>query len=112
LARRWRLHAREPGRPARAADRQRSRSGRPGAGYGAPDQRSAGDRARFDGTKPGGPLFQGEPEFPLTDAEIASKFDQNASTLYAMEHVNKIRDIILDIENRHVREMTAMLKAG
>jgi 2-methylcitrate dehydratase len=54
---------------------------------------------------------RGEPENPLGDDEMASKFEKNACTLYAMERVNKIRDIILDIENRDVREMTSMLTA-
>ena len=54
---------------------------------------------------------RGEPENPLSDNEIASKFEKNASTIYAKDRVNKIRGIILDIENRDVREMTSMLKA-
>lgn len=54
---------------------------------------------------------KGEPENPLSDDEMASKFEQNASTLYALERVEQLRDIILDIENRPVHEMTAMLKA-
>jgi 2-methylcitrate dehydratase PrpD len=54
---------------------------------------------------------RGEPENPLSDDEMASKFEKNASTLYAMDRVNRIRGIILDVENRDVREMTSMLKA-
>jgi 2-methylcitrate dehydratase PrpD len=54
---------------------------------------------------------KGEPENPLSEDELTSKFEKNASTMYAMDRVNKIRDIILDIENRDVREMTSMLKA-
>jgi 2-methylcitrate dehydratase PrpD len=54
---------------------------------------------------------KGEPENPLSDDEIASKFDKNASTLYAMDRVNKIRGILFNIENRDVRELTSMLKA-
>jgi 2-methylcitrate dehydratase PrpD len=78
-----------------------------------PDQRSSRVTVRAStGTLSREVLYsKGEPEFPLTAAEMTSKFDQNASTLYATEHANKIRNIILDIENRHVREMTAMLRA-
>jgi 2-methylcitrate dehydratase PrpD len=54
---------------------------------------------------------KGEPENPLSDDEMASKFEKNASAIYAMDRVNKIRDIISDMENRDVREMTSMLKA-
>ena len=54
---------------------------------------------------------KGEPENPLSDDEMKSKFEKNACTLYAMDRVNKIRGIISDMENRDVREMTSMLKA-
>jgi 2-methylcitrate dehydratase PrpD len=54
---------------------------------------------------------RGEPENPLRDDEMASKFEKNASTLYSADRVNLIRDIIFDIENRNVRELTSMLKA-
>ena len=55
---------------------------------------------------------KGEPENPLSDNELRFKFEKNASTLYAMDRVNKIRDVISDMENRDVREMTSMLKAS
>ena len=54
---------------------------------------------------------KGEPENPLSDNELTFKFEKNASALYAMDRVNKIRDVISDMENRDVREMTSMLKA-
>jgi len=54
---------------------------------------------------------KGEPENPLGDNEMQSKFEKNACTLYSMDRVNKIREIILEIENRDVREMTSMLKS-
>ena len=54
---------------------------------------------------------KGEPENPLSDDEIASKFEKNASALYAMDRVHRIRDNIMTIENRNVRELTSILKA-
>jgi 2-methylcitrate dehydratase PrpD len=54
---------------------------------------------------------KGEPENPLSDDEMKSKFEKNACTLYSMDRVNKIRGIISDMENRDVREMTSILKA-
>jgi 2-methylcitrate dehydratase PrpD len=54
---------------------------------------------------------RGEPENPLSDDEMAAKFEKNASTLYTVERVNRMRAIILDIENRRVRELTSMLRA-
>jgi hypothetical protein len=42
---------------------------------------------------------------------MAAKFEKNASTLYTVERVNRMRAIILDIENRRVRELTSMLRA-
>jgi 2-methylcitrate dehydratase PrpD len=53
---------------------------------------------------------RGEPENPLRDDEMASKFEKNACTLYARDRVHSIRDIIMDMENRDVRELTSMLK--
>jgi len=53
---------------------------------------------------------KGEPENPLHDDELASKFEKNACTLYARDRVHSIRDIIMDMENRDVRELTSMLK--
>jgi 2-methylcitrate dehydratase PrpD len=54
---------------------------------------------------------KGEPENPLSDDEMKSKFEKNACTLYSMDRVNKIRGIISDMENRDVREMTSILEA-
>jgi 2-methylcitrate dehydratase PrpD len=54
---------------------------------------------------------KGEPENPLSDDEMASKFEKNASTLYALDRVHRIRDNIMTIENRNVRELTSILKA-
>jgi 2-methylcitrate dehydratase PrpD len=54
---------------------------------------------------------RGEPENPLSDDEMTGKFEKNASTLYTVERVNRMRAIILDIENRRVRELTSMLRA-
>ncbi len=55
---------------------------------------------------------KGEPENPLSEDELKSKFEQNAGTRYAMDRVNRIRETILDMENRDVREMTSLLKAA
>jgi 2-methylcitrate dehydratase PrpD len=55
---------------------------------------------------------KGEPENPLSEDELKSKFEQNAGTRYAMDQVNRIYETILDMENRDVREMTSLLKAA
>jgi 2-methylcitrate dehydratase PrpD len=54
---------------------------------------------------------KGEPENPLSDDEMKFKFEKNVCTLYSMGRAKKIRDLIQDIENRDVREMTSMLEA-
>ncbi|MFC1798196.1 MmgE/PrpD family protein [Thermodesulfobacteriota bacterium] len=57
------------------------------------------------------PLPKGEPESPLSKDEFMHKFQQNALSLYSKTQVDKIRDIILDLENRKVREITELLVA-
>lgn len=52
---------------------------------------------------------KGEPENPISDDELTAKFEKNASTLYAADRIERMRDIIFDIENRNVRELTALL---
>ncbi|MCU0559229.1 MAG: MmgE/PrpD family protein [Desulfobacterales bacterium] len=52
---------------------------------------------------------KGEPENPISDEELAEKFEKNASALYAADRIGRMRDIIFDIENRNVRELTALL---
>jgi len=42
---------------------------------------------------------------------MKSKLEKNASTLYAMDRVHRIRGNIMTIENRNVRELTSILKA-
>jgi 2-methylcitrate dehydratase PrpD len=54
---------------------------------------------------------KGEPESPLSEGEFMDKYEQNARILYSKAAVDKIKDIILDLENRKVREMTELLGA-
>jgi 2-methylcitrate dehydratase PrpD len=54
---------------------------------------------------------KGEPEFPLTDAEMRAKFEANARSLYPADRVRRIYDTIMSIESRRVRELTALLTA-
>lgn len=53
---------------------------------------------------------KGEVENPLTENELLDKYEKNALSLYTKDRVERIRDLILDIENKNVRELTAMLK--
>ena len=87
--------------------------GRPGAGRGAAGQaQRAGDRAHGGRhPQPRGRLPKGEPEFPLTDAEMQAKFEANAGTLYPADHARRISETIMTIERRNVRELTALLTA-
>jgi 2-methylcitrate dehydratase PrpD len=54
---------------------------------------------------------KGEPEFPLTDAEMQAKFEANAGCLYSPEHARRIHKTIMSIDQRNVRELTALLTA-
>lgn len=54
---------------------------------------------------------KGEPESPLSEDEFVRKFEQNAQSLYSGEHVDEIKTMILDLENRKVRELTSLLGA-
>ena len=54
---------------------------------------------------------KGEPEFPLTDAEMQAKFDANAGTLYPADQARRISETIMTIERRNVRALTALLTA-
>ena len=54
---------------------------------------------------------KGEPENPLSDDEIEVQIREKRLHTVSMDRVNKIRDIISDMENRDVREMTSILKA-
>ena len=87
--------------------------GRPGAGRGAAGQaQRAGDRAHPRGHLQKEVVYpKGEPEFPLTDAEMQAKFDANAGTLYPADHARRISETIMTIERRNVRELTALLTA-
>jgi 2-methylcitrate dehydratase PrpD len=78
-----------------------------------PGQRGANVTIRIEGRSFAHEVTypKGEPEHPLSDEEMASKFETNAGTLYAPDHVKRIRDIILDIDRRGIRELTSMLKA-
>jgi 2-methylcitrate dehydratase PrpD len=53
---------------------------------------------------------RGEPENPLGEGEMRAKFEQNAGTLYPAARVDLIRDLILDIENRKIRELGSALR--
>jgi 2-methylcitrate dehydratase PrpD len=54
---------------------------------------------------------KGEPEFPLTDAEMRAKFEANAGSLYPADRVRRIHDTIMAIDRHTVRELTALLTA-
>jgi len=54
---------------------------------------------------------RGEPENPLSEEEFMAKYEKNARILYAEDQTRRIRDLVLNMENIHVREMTQMLKA-
>jgi 2-methylcitrate dehydratase PrpD len=54
---------------------------------------------------------RGEPESPLSEDEFKRKFQQNALSLYSNEPAEKIKEVILDLENRKVRELTGLLGA-
>jgi 2-methylcitrate dehydratase PrpD len=54
---------------------------------------------------------KGEPESPLTDAEMQAKFEANAGCLYSTRHARRIHEIIMSVERREVRELTALLTA-
>lgn len=54
---------------------------------------------------------KGEPENPLSDAEMAAKFRTNAGARYPKDRADRIRDLILDMENHDVRELASALQA-
>jgi 2-methylcitrate dehydratase PrpD len=54
---------------------------------------------------------KGEPESPLSEDEFEHKFQQNAQSLYSGTQAKKIKEVILDLENRKVRELTSLLGA-
>lgn len=78
-----------------------------------PDRRSARVTVRTtQGAFSQEVLFaKGEPEFPLTDAEMQAKFEANACCLYSPEHARRIYETIMSIDQRHVRELTTLLTA-
>ena len=78
-----------------------------------PDKRSALVTVRTAaGTRSREVVYsKGEPEFPLTDAEMQAKFEANAGTLYPADHARRISETIMTIERRNVRELTALLTA-
>jgi 2-methylcitrate dehydratase PrpD len=78
-----------------------------------PDRRSAlvTVRTAADTVKKEVFYAKGEPEFPLTDAEMRGKFEANAGCLYSPEHVKCIHETIMSIDQRKVRELTALLTA-
>jgi 2-methylcitrate dehydratase PrpD len=53
---------------------------------------------------------KGEPENPLSEEELRSKFEQNAGTRYAPDRVKRIHETILNMERREVRELTSLLR--
>jgi 2-methylcitrate dehydratase PrpD len=78
-----------------------------------PDRRSARVTVRTAAGSLQKEVFysKGEPEFPLTDAEMQAKFEANAGSLYPADRVRRIHDTIMSIESRRVRELTALLAA-
>jgi 2-methylcitrate dehydratase PrpD len=78
-----------------------------------PDQRSARVTVRTPaGIRSREVLYsKGEPEFSLSDAEMQAKFEANAGCLYSPEHARRIHEIIMGIDQRNVRELTALLTA-
>jgi 2-methylcitrate dehydratase PrpD len=54
---------------------------------------------------------KGEIENPLTDQEFISKYEKNARLRYTKDRVDDIRDIVLNLENAEIGELTALLKA-
>ncbi len=57
------------------------------------------------------PYPKGEPEFPLSDAEMLAKFEANACTVYSQRHAGHLSETIMTIDRRSVRELTALLTA-
>jgi 2-methylcitrate dehydratase PrpD len=55
---------------------------------------------------------KGEPENPLSDDEMASKFENNACMRYPKERAKELFDTILNIEKLNVRAVTALLRAA
>ncbi len=78
-----------------------------------PDRRSARVTVRTAAGSLQKEVFysKGEPEFPMTDAEMQAKFEANAGSLYPADRVRRIHDTIMSIELRRVRELTALLAA-
>lgn len=78
-----------------------------------PDKRSARVTVHAStGTQSREVLYsKGEPEFPLTDAEMQAKFEANACCLYSLEHARRIHGTVMGIDQRSVRELTALLTA-
>ena len=54
---------------------------------------------------------KGEIENPLTDQEFIRKYEKNARLRYTKDRVDEIRDIVLNLENAEIGELTALLKA-
>lgn len=54
---------------------------------------------------------KGETENPLSENEFFEKYEKNALSLYSQDRVNRIRNMILNIENKDARELTALLIA-
>ena len=78
-----------------------------------PDQRSAlvTVRTMTDSIQKEVLYSKGEPESPLTDGEMRDKFEANVSSLYSPEHARSIHKTIMTIDQRNVRELTALLTA-
>lgn len=54
---------------------------------------------------------KGEPENPLLDEELVDKYRNNVEVLYSPAQANRIKDMILNMENIKVRELAEMLGA-
>ena len=48
---------------------------------------------------------RGEPEFPFSDDELNDKFIQNSKKVLPMEKINKLQEVLLNIEGNSVRTL-------
>jgi 2-methylcitrate dehydratase PrpD len=54
---------------------------------------------------------KGEPENPLSEDEFMDKYEENSRVLYSNDQTRSLKDLILNIENSNICEMTEMLIA-
>jgi 2-methylcitrate dehydratase PrpD len=78
-----------------------------------PDKRSARVTVRTARDHRSREIFysKGEPEYPLTDAEMQAKFETNAGCLYSIDHARRLHEIIMSLDQRNIRDLTALLAA-